>query len=503
MKFKRLLSFAAACAMAVTSMIGTMSITASAEEGDVLQDEYWAYWDEGDHYRLSTYVGAASTGSDVVIPGYYNEKPVSAELTLSRDKVSVTYPDVPEVEPYTITPTYSSNSLTKNKTLTTVTVNHTGTVNMTMRYASVLENVYLYCSELILNSDFNNNNNDVAIYHVTNESVKNTLVAAGIPEANVLIDLQTSNVHDHGAVVATYEVGSSTASDVTATLYEDGCFIVSGTGAMKNYTSISLPWGTGSSGDSNINSIKNVVVEEGVTSVGNYAFRYAAALETVELAESVTTIGTYAFASCGTESTTYDFKGKISSLSASAFNTSTYGTVYVYDIDSYNTVSARAKSSMTVEFKGEIPTSGDAGETAAYTYDPDTSTLTISGTGTVDKKLSLYKNVKNIVIEDGITGIAASEFLGFTAEKIEIKGTISTVGSNAFNNVTAEINTYVPSTYKIIKELATAASSVNYLGTEPIPDPVVKVITDFTGDTTFIPGDGTIIGTNVPYLVVN
>ncbi|MBR2278275.1 MAG: leucine-rich repeat protein, partial [Eubacterium sp.] len=73
----------------------------------------------------------------------------------------------------------------------------------------------------------------------------------------------------------------------TKTLY------ISGTGAMDNYeNSYSAPW------NSHILEIENLVVEDGVTSVGNYALSGAEKLDNVSLADSVKTIGEYAFASC-------------------------------------------------------------------------------------------------------------------------------------------------------------------------------------------------------------
>ena len=73
----------------------------------------------------------------------------------------------------------------------------------------------------------------------------------------------------------------------TKTLY------ISGNGAMDDYeSSYAAPW------NSNILVIENVVVEDGVTSVGSYAFAGAEKLSSVTLADSVKTINEYAFASC-------------------------------------------------------------------------------------------------------------------------------------------------------------------------------------------------------------
>ena len=73
----------------------------------------------------------------------------------------------------------------------------------------------------------------------------------------------------------------------TKTLY------ISGSGPMDDYeNSYSAPW------NPYILTLENLVVEEGVTSVGNYALAGAEKLSSVSLADTVTTVGEYAFASC-------------------------------------------------------------------------------------------------------------------------------------------------------------------------------------------------------------
>jgi hypothetical protein len=82
------------------------------------------------------------------------------------------------------------------------------------------------------------------------------------------------------------DVGYYFDSD-TKTLY------ITGSGDMDNYADeSSSPW------HSFILSVENVVVEEGVTSVGDYAFSGASALANVSLADTVSSVGSYAFASC-------------------------------------------------------------------------------------------------------------------------------------------------------------------------------------------------------------
>ena len=77
-------------------------------------------------------------------------------------------------------------------------------------------------------------------------------------------------------------------------LYEDGTLNISGTGAMKNYTDYSSRQSPVFDND----TIKNVVIEDGVTSIGNSAFESCGGLTSVTIPDSVTSIGNFAFSGC-------------------------------------------------------------------------------------------------------------------------------------------------------------------------------------------------------------
>lgn len=80
------------------------------------------------------------------------------------------------------------------------------------------------------------------------------------------------------------------ANSVTWTLADDGTLTISGTGAMYDYwVGADSPW-KGSK------SVKKVVIENGVTSIGSYAFDDCCSLTSVTIADTVTSIGDSAFA---------------------------------------------------------------------------------------------------------------------------------------------------------------------------------------------------------------
>jgi hypothetical protein len=82
---------------------------------------------------------------------------------------------------------------------------------------------------------------------------------------------------------------------------EDSTLTISGTGDMPDYIYVSpykantfkiAPW------FSHKNKIKKVVIEDGVTSIGNEAFFLCSSLASITIPNSVTSIGKGAFSNC-------------------------------------------------------------------------------------------------------------------------------------------------------------------------------------------------------------
>ena len=72
---------------------------------------------------------------------------------------------------------------------------------------------------------------------------------------------------------------------------------------------------------------------------------------------------------------------------------------------------------------------------AIYLFDTTTSTLTISGTGSIDYSPwdNYYETIKTVIIQDGITSIGEWIFCGCTSLKsINIPESITFIGYSAF-----------------------------------------------------------------------
>lgn len=92
-------------------------------------------------------------------------------------------------------------------------------------------------------------------------------------------------------------IANGTTGDCTWALDEECTLTISGNGAMKNYGFDNYaPW----KGD----KVKSLIIEEGVTNIGNVAFTYCHNLSSVTIPNSVTSIGSYSFEWCGLDSVT-------------------------------------------------------------------------------------------------------------------------------------------------------------------------------------------------------
>ena len=112
---------------------------------------------------------------------------------------------------------------------------------------------------------------------------------------NVIVtEVAAESAMGSAEVMAAAAVAQGTCgTDLTWTFNEDtGVLRISGTGAMSDYTSSSIPWCDYGY------SIKSVVIEEGVTSIGRSAFSWCTGLTSVTIPSSVTRIGNSAFSYC-------------------------------------------------------------------------------------------------------------------------------------------------------------------------------------------------------------
>jgi hypothetical protein len=89
---------------------------------------------------------------------------------------------------------------------------------------------------------------------------------------------------------------SGTCGDnLTWTLDDAGLLTISGTGSMWDYTSLTSNYAQWCS---DRGSIKSLSIEDGVTTIGNYAFWHCTPLSKLTIPNDITSIGSYAFSGC-------------------------------------------------------------------------------------------------------------------------------------------------------------------------------------------------------------
>ena len=113
-----------------------------------------------------------------------------------------------------------------------------------------------------------------------------------------------------------WQIGALNDADVTATLNTcNGTFTISGNGAMKDYNipTNNPPWYP-----TYRNSFTTVIIEDGVTNIGNYAFVYCSNVTAATIGNSVTDIGMDAFRGCGSM-TSINFGNNVKNIWQGAF----------------------------------------------------------------------------------------------------------------------------------------------------------------------------------------
>ena len=270
----------------------------------------------------------------------------------------------------------------------------------------------------------------------------------------------------------------SCGDNVTWMLTSDGTLTISGTGAMTDYyNSGATPW------HSVCSQIKSVIIEDGVTRIGNYAFSYCDALAGVTIPDSVTTIGDQAFKDCKAL-TSMAIPGSVTMIGDWAFDgcgalTDIYYGGYGIDWLSASGNYCGIPSGTTVHFKSGYG-KGSCGDNVSWVLPLD-GTLTISGTGAMEDYdidnapwYSFRSQVKSVVIEDGVTRIGISAFKNCDAlTDMTIPGSVIRIEDYAFSDCSALTSVTIPDGVTYIGSYA--FSDCDSLASVTIPDSVTSI----------------------------
>ena len=217
--------------------------------------------------------------------------------------------------------------------------------------------------------------------------------------------------------------------NLTWKLYEDGTLNISGKGAMKNYNYYDNP----SPASQKKDSVKKVVIEDGVTSIGNSAFDSCSNLTSITIPDSVSSIGNFVFYGCSSL-TSITLSNNITNIGNSAF---------------------AGCSSLT--------------------------SITIPDRVTSIEKYAFYNcsGLTSITIPDSVTSIGESAFRNCTSlTSITIPDSVTSIGKSAFSNCSSLTSITIPNGVTSIGE--SAFSYCRSLTSITIPDSVTSI-----GDAAF------------------
>ena len=251
--------------------------------------------------------------------------------------------------------------------------------------------------------------------------------------------------------------------NLTWTLDAAGTLTVSGTGAMKDCYYKLTPWYQSRS------SIKAVVIESGVTSIGEYAFCDCDSLTSITIPEGVTTIGDGAFYSC--ESLTgITIPESVTAIGGSAFSGCFSLTdVSITDLDAWCRIDFADGSATPTLYAKNIWLDGQklvsvtvpegVTEVKAYTFCgfKDLIQVTIpEGVTTIgDRAFSGCSSLTSITIPEGVTTIGDRAFDGCRSlTSINIPESVTAIGSSAFSGCNSLTSITIPESVTTIGDYA-------------------------------------------------
>ena len=236
--------------------------------------------------------------------------------------------------------------------------------------------------------------------------------------AFVMVVMMTVALMSSVNVFAADIVDSGTCDEnLTWTLDSTGKLTISGTGEMPEFDgSCSAPWYV------DWNSIKKVVIEDGVTSISDWAFSYCISLTSITIPDSVISIGESAFDSCSVLT-------EINVDENNNYYSSVGGVLFSKDKKTLNAYPAGKTSSSYV-----IPNG-----------------VTIIGNDAFNHCTGL----KSITIPDSVTCIGNYALYGCTGLKsIKIPDSVTSIGYWAFGDCTSLTSITIPDRVTMIDDYA-------------------------------------------------
>ncbi|MBR5892108.1 MAG: leucine-rich repeat domain-containing protein [Bacteroidaceae bacterium] len=218
---------------------------------------------------------------------------------------------------------------------------------------------------------------------------------------------------------------------------QGGVLTISGRGEMYNYS-----YANTASWYEYKDVINNIIINDGITTIGDYAFYNCRYLTSIEIPNSVTTIGSYAFCCC-TGLTSIEIPNSVTTIGDEAF------------ISCSNLTSIEIPNSVTtIEEDAFCGCEGltsivVAEDNTIYDSREDCNAIIETATNT------LITGCKNTVIPNSVTTIGNSAFESCTSlTSIEIPNSVTTIEEAAFYNCRYLTSITIPNSVTTIGERA-------------------------------------------------
>ncbi len=261
-----------------------------------------------------------------------------------------------------------------------------------------------------------------------------------------------------------------------------GTLTISGTGAMNSYNYYNRPW------ESYEYSIKKVVINNGVTTIGNYAFSDCDSLTSITIPDSVTTIGDYAFHHCDSL-TSITIPDSVTTIGDYAFyDCKSLTSITIPDsvttIGDYAFAYCDSLTSITVDSNNKSYSSDEYG----VLFNKDKTTLIQYPTGNARTSYTIPDSVTtigndafydcdsltSITIPDSVTTIGNYAFAYCDSlTSITIPDSVTTIGNDAFYDCDSLTSITIPDSVTTIGDDAFAWC--DSLTSITIPDSVTTI----------------------------
>ena len=234
-----------------------------------------------------------------------------------------------------------------------------------------------------------------------------------------------------GSINVDFEANSyasgTCGENVNWTLDGDGTLFITGSGPMKDYTSSwdgGAPWY-----DNYINTITSVVISDGVTTVGNYAFQYCRKLVSVSLPDSIISIGDNAFRETSSLKS-IELPSNLEYIGRYAFCVS-----MIQSIDIPDSVTTIGDGAFLSAYKMKSVTLGDHVKTIGYQSFENTiieSVVIPSSVKSIGAQAFLSNpKLTSVTLSDGLESIGAEAFMNCSSlESITIPGSVQIMGTD-------------------------------------------------------------------------